>query len=171
MSYSKNFLLASVAVIAVTSVSLNAFADEAMLVDTAPISNMTPAANVTTVERPLLNSVKKSAFDFKKLLPALEAREDAIANSWVTEFEAKQLALLNRRISLTNAYNLADNKSVKIAVKAAHKAYHDAVELARKNGRAERKAAWETFNNTVKVLRVTTSNRVEGTVESSKDQE
>lgn len=169
-------MLAGIAAIAVTTGSMSAFADEVTTgTGTAtvgvPTASVVPTAVGTGVERPTTTPDKKTAFDFKKIIPAMQAREDAIANSWVTEFEAKQLALLNRRIALMDAYNMTDKKMIKSAVKAAHKAFHDAKSAATKNGIIERKAAWETFRKEVKALKTPVTNQVEGMSESSKDQE
>ena len=171
MSYTKNIMLAGIAALVVTTSWFTAFADENMSGETSVTSTALPTSTGANTQTPTANSTKRGTFDFKKILPAMQAREDAIALSWVKEYEAKQAALLNRRASLTSAYNLTDNKAVRSAVREAHKAYYDAITLARKNSRAERKAAWDTFNNAVKALRVPTTSRVEGVSESSKDQE
>lgn len=171
MSYTKNIVLAGIVALVVTSSWSYAFANETLAND-LPLTTSNPlTATGADTQTPAPVIPKKAAFDYKKILPALEIRENAIATSWVKEYEAKQKALLDRKNSLISAYNLSDNKAVRSAVRQAHKTYYDAIALARKSGRAERKSAWETFNNAVKALRVPTASRVEGTSESSKDQE
>jgi hypothetical protein len=142
-----------------------------MVGDSSVIPTVLPTSTGASTQAPTANTTKRGTFDYKKVLPAMQAREDAIALSWVKEYEAKQAALVIRRASLTSAYNLTDNKAVRSAVREAHKAYYDAITLARKTGRAERKAAWDTFNNAVKALKVPTTSRMEGVSESSEDQE
>ncbi len=175
MSYSHKLVLAGLTLAIASGSSFSAFADSNTTEDSSSptsIVNAVPPAvpKQKTVRAPKVKTVK-APFDYTKLVAPLEAREDAIAASWVKEFESNGTSLLARKTALTAAYNLTDAKAVKAAVKAAHENFRTTVKQARKDGIAERKLAWDTFNKAVKALKVPVTGNAEGLAESSKDQE
>jgi hypothetical protein len=142
MTYTKKILLAFMAMAIASGSSFTAFAD-----------NDEENQKEDPVQKTVVRKVQRT-YDYSQLIAPMEAREDAIASSWVAEFEANGTALLQRREELTAAYALTETKAVKAAVKAAHKKFREAKNDSRKQGIAERKLAWETFNKAVKSLRV-----------------
>lgn len=159
MSYShKKLALSAVTLVLAVGSSVTAFAD-----------NAAEATPTTTSVTPVVAAPTKVVFNFSQVVAPMQTREDAIANAWAKEFEALGAALSDRRTELTNAYALTNQKDVKAAVKAAHKKYHDAVKQARKESVADRKAAWNTFNKTVKAMKNPAPTTIEGLVEKLDD--
>lgn len=159
MSYShKKLALSAVTLVLAVGSSVPAFADND--------AKVTPT---TTVASPVATSSTKVSFDFSQVIAPMQIREDAIANAWAKEFEALGDALFDRRTELINAYALTSTKEVKAAVKAAHKKYHNAVKKARMESVSDRKAAWDTFNKTVKAMKNPAPNSIEGLIEKLDD--
>lgn len=159
MSYShKKLALSAVTLVLAVGSSVTAFAD-----------NEVETTSTTTATTPVVTTAPKVTFSFSQVIAPMQIREDAIASAWAKEFEALGVALSDRRTELTNAYSLVNKKEVKAAVKAAHKKYHDAVKSARTESVKDRKAAWDTFNKTVKAMKNPAPASIEGLVEKLDD--
>ena len=65
-----------------------------MVGDSSVMPTVLPTSTGASTQAPTANTTKRGTFDYKKVLPAMQAREDAIALSWVKEYEAKQAALV-----------------------------------------------------------------------------
>lgn len=108
-----------------------------------PSTNTPPILNVNRNIKPTKEPV---AFNPACVITAVEKRDNAIIAATDTFSAAVKTALTTRRDALKTAWGLTDRKERRAALKAAWKAYKDAVVKARKDLNAAKRAAWKQWD-------------------------
>lgn len=96
---------------------------------------------------------------------AVDVREGAVLTAR-TNYNAKVIAAITtRRASLKAAYTIANNNDRRVALKAAVDVYVKAMADARAQYRTDTKAAWKTFNDSIKACNLSADVRVKSETE------